>query len=111
MRTLLFTILALFALGLPAGAAGTIEGTWRVQNGETVTFRPCAQGFCSVIDTGEFAGGSVGWMAPAGARYEGQVIDPESGTAYEGHASVDGNRLTLTGCVAKIFCRSQHWTR
>lgn len=110
MRLPLLALLAVLA-STPLAQAEGIEGTWTVQNGETVTFRPCSQGFCSVIDTGEYAGGSVGWMAPADGRYEGQVIDPTSGTAYEGHAVVDGNRLTLTGCVAKIFCRSQHWTR
>ncbi|WP_185983092.1 DUF2147 domain-containing protein [Aureimonas mangrovi] len=95
---------------LPA-AAQSLEGTWRVQNGETVTYAPCEKGFCSVIDTGEYAGGSVGWMAPGAQRYEGEVIDPESGKAYEGHAVVEGDTLTLTGCVARIFCRSQVWSR
>jgi uncharacterized protein (DUF2147 family) len=82
-----------------------------VQNGETVTFSPCPQGFCSVIDSGEYAGGTVGWMAAGAERYEGQVIDPESGKSYEGHATVENDVLTLTGCVAKVFCRSQTWTR
>lgn len=103
---------ALVSLGaVPPAHAQTIEGTWRVQNGETVTYAPCPQGFCSRIESGEYAGGTVGWMAPGPSRYEGQVVDPTSGTAYEGHATVEGDRLTLTGCVAKIFCRSQHWTR
>lgn len=112
MRSIAIALIALATtMGAVPALAQSIEGQWRVQNGETVTFRPCPQGFCSVIDTGKFAGGSVGWMAPSGGRYVGQVIDPESGKAYEGHASVEADRLTLTGCVAKVFCRSQNWTR
>ncbi|MFD2237080.1 DUF2147 domain-containing protein [Aureimonas populi] len=100
-------------LALAAGPAlaQSIEGTWQVGNGETVTYAQCAEGFCSTIDSGSFAGGSVGAMRPANGRYEGTVRDPESGKTYEGHATVEGNVLTLTGCVAKIFCRSQTWTR
>lgn len=108
---ILSTAAIFFSLLVAPTVAQTIEGQWRVQNGETVTYRVCPQGFCSVIDSGEYAGGTVGWMAPGPRRYEGSVVDPTSGTAYDGHASVEGDVLTLTGCVAKIFCRSQVWTR
>lgn len=91
--------------------AQSIEGSWQVGNGETVTYRPCAQGFCSTIDSGAFAGQSVGWMRPAQGRYEGTVRDPEGDRSYDGHATVEGGVLTLTGCVARVFCRSQVWTR
>ena len=45
------------------------------------------------------------------SAYTGTVTDPRNSKTYEGSATIAGNALELKGCVAKIFCRSQHWTR
>lgn len=105
-------LLSLAVLTLPATAmAEPIEGRWRLSNGETVTYRPCGESFCSTVDTGRYAGKSVGTMTGMGFRYTGTVIDPSSDKSYDGRVEIEKNRLTLTGCVAKVFCRSQVWTR
>ncbi len=41
----------------------------------------------------------------------GKVFDPEGGKTYSGSVTLNGNKLKLKGCAAKIFCKSQTWTR
>lgn len=112
MRATIVILAACVLFGAPdLVRAETIEGLWTVSNGEKVTYRRCGADFCSTIDTGAFAGKSVGRMSGSGPEYTGTIVDPESDKTYEGRALVEGRRLTLTGCVAKIFCRSQVFTR
>ncbi len=102
------------ALALVCGsalAAEPIVGTWRLSNGETVDYRPCGSNYCSTVNTGTYKGKTVGTMAGSGNRYDGTVVDPSSDKSYEGRVEIQGTKLVLTGCVAKVFCRSQTWTR
>ncbi|WP_062211878.1 DUF2147 domain-containing protein [Aureimonas sp. AU12] len=101
------------ALVSPAAAlaAEPIVGTWRLANGETVTYAPCGDGFCSVVDSGRYKGKSVGRLTGSNGQYVGTVIDPSSDKSYEGRAEATKTKLDLTGCVAKVFCRTQTWTR
>ncbi len=101
----------LLALGGPAYAAEPIVGTWRLSNGETVDYKPCGAKFCSTVNTGAYRGKTVGTVEGSGARYTGTVVDPSSDKSYEGRVEINGDTLVLTGCVAKVFCRSQTWTR
>lgn len=102
--------LAALLFALPVHA-DEIEGPWTVSNGERVRYSACGAAWCSTIETGPLAGKSIGRVEGTGPTYVGTVIDPESDTAYEGRAAVEGNKLTVTGCVAKVFCRSQVLTR
>ncbi|WP_182085628.1 DUF2147 domain-containing protein [Aureimonas sp. ME7] len=111
MPRLLQAAAVAIALGAPAAAAEPILGVWRLSNGETVSYRACPQGFCSKVNSGKYAGKTVGIMQGSGQRYTGSVIDPSNDKQYEGRVEIEGNQLTLTGCVAKVFCRSQTWTR
>jgi uncharacterized protein (DUF2147 family) len=95
----------------PALAADAIVGTWRLSNGETVDYRPCGGSFCSTVRTGAYKGKTAGTVTGSGGRYTGTVVDPSSDKSYEGRVEIAGDKLTLTGCVAKVFCRSQVWTR
>ncbi|WP_062113866.1 DUF2147 domain-containing protein [Aureimonas sp. AU40] len=106
----LLASLALLA-GTGTAFAEPILGTWRLSNGETVTYSRCGSSFCSRVETGRYKGKSVGQMGGAAPTYTGTVIDPRDGKSYEGSAEVTGNSLVLTGCVARIFCRSQTWSR
>ncbi|KTQ85317.1 MULTISPECIES: DUF2147 domain-containing protein [Aureimonas] len=97
-------------MALPA-MAEPILGTWRLSNGETVTYSRCGASFCSRVETGRYQGRSVGRMDGGAPTYTGTVIDPRDGKSYDGRAEVKGDKLVLTGCVARIFCRSQTWSR
>ncbi|MBB3996538.1 DUF2147 domain-containing protein [Aureimonas pseudogalii] len=94
-----------------ASAAEPILGTWRVENGETVTYSACGTAFCATVDTGRYKGKSLGRVSGTGGRYTGSVVDPSNDKTYEGRAEVSGNILKLTGCVAKVFCQTRTWTR
>ncbi|MEL7482375.1 MAG: DUF2147 domain-containing protein, partial [Pseudomonadota bacterium] len=42
----------------------------------------------------------------------GTLRNPEDGRRYSGTITlVDGDRLELQGCAARIFCRRQTWRR
>ncbi|WP_279477877.1 DUF2147 domain-containing protein [Aureimonas sp. SK2] len=107
-----FVLVAALALACgPALAAEPIVGTWRLSNGETVDYRPCGSKYCSTVNSGPYKGKTVGTMEGSGSRYDGTVVDPSSDKSYEGRVEIQGGQLVLTGCVAKVFCRSQTWTR
>ena len=101
----------LLLCGVVTASAEPLLGTWRLSNGETVTYSRCGAAFCSTVDSGRYKGQSVGRMEGSAPLYKGTVIDPRDGKSYDGRASVEGNQLVLTGCVARVFCRSQTWTR
>ncbi|WP_061934161.1 DUF2147 domain-containing protein [Aureimonas sp. AU22] len=103
------TLLAV--LCTPALAAEPIVGTWRLTNGETVDYKPCGAKFCSTVNSGAYKGKTVGTVEGSGTRYTGTVVDPSSDKSYDGRVEITGDKLVLTGCVAKVFCRSQTWTR
>ena len=104
-------VVAVAVLLAPAAIAQGIEGQWIVSNGERVRYSACGAAWCSTIETGPLAGKTIGRLQGDGPTYVGTVVDPESDTSYEGRAAVEGDRLTVTGCVAKVFCRSQVLTR
>lgn len=116
-------------LSLVAGAAGAdpIEGVWQTQPDEGafahVTMAPCGGAFCGTItrtyrDGGEYASPNVGRqividMAPqGGGDYAGRVWRPSNDKVYRGKASVAGDRMSLSGCIAGgLLCSSQTWAR
>ena len=102
---------ALLLLAAAPTAAEPLLGTWRLSNGETVTYSRCGAAFCSRVESGRYKGSSVGRLEGSAPTYTGTVVDPRDGKSYDGRASVTGDRLVLTGCVARIFCQSQTWTR
>lgn len=102
------------ALALCAGsavAAEPIEGDWKTMLGDTARIVPCPEGFCITLINGEHSGKMIGQMKGGGGLYKGQITDPKDDKTYEGSAAVTGNNLKLQGCVLKVFCKSQVWTR
>ena len=93
------------ALALAAGLAATtvahaapIEGKWRTQSGANASIAKCGGAFCIRITSGAHAGKTVGRVSGSGSKYSGS-------------ARVNGNTLKLSGCVAKVLCRTQTWSR
>ncbi|WP_062016428.1 DUF2147 domain-containing protein [Aureimonas sp. AU4] len=109
--THLLLVIAMMLGTLSLARAEAILGEWRVSNGERVVYAPCGGAFCGRVESGRYRGKSVGRMSGSGRNYTGTVTDPSTDKTYEGRAEVSGDRLVLTGCVAKVFCRSQTWTR
>lgn len=123
--------IVLASLSLPASAQDT-TGTWLTASGETrVRIAPCGGNVCGTIvwvkNTGakdannpnaalknrNLVGVSMIQMKPAGDRkWSGTLYNPQDGKTYSGTLTQnDANSLSLSGCVAGIFCRSQTWTR
>ena len=88
-----------------------------------VTIAPCGGAFCRTItrafkDQAEYQSPNVGRqividMAPqGGGNYAGKVWRPANDKIYNGKASVQGDRMSLSGCVAGgLICKSQTWAR
>ena len=103
------------ALATPM-AAQPIEGDWLTLKKDTAHIAPCqaaAQSgqFCITLIDGSYAGKTIGVLKGSGGQYVGQVTDPADDKTYDGSAAVTGNNLKLQGCVLKVFCKSQVWTR
>lgn len=122
-----FAIAAAFVLGASAAYADPIEGVWQTQPDEGafayVTIAPCGGAFCGTIsrtfkDKAEYQSPNIGRqividMAPqGGGSYSGKVWRPANDKVYTGKASVSGNQMSLSGCVAGgLICKSQSWVR
>lgn len=123
---------ALAALVLSAGAAfasDPVEGVWRTEPGDSggylhVSVYGCGDAICGVIrkavndrgevnDSYEHLDRRMIWdmRAEGGGRYGGgKIWAPDRGKTYNSKMTLDGDRLTVEGCVVFI-CRGQTWTR
>ena len=108
-RIALALIAGVFATS--AAYAAPIEGKWRTQSGANATISSCGSAYCIKITSGAHAGKSIGTVSGSGSKYSGQIVNPEDGKTYSGSARVNGNSLKLSGCVAKILCKTQTWSR
>lgn len=121
----------LASLALPVHAQDA-NGTWLTASGETrVRIAPCGGNVCGTIvwtkNTGakddnnpnaalknrSLVGVNMIQMKPAGdKKWSGSLYNPQDGKTYSGTLTQnDANSLSLSGCVAGIFCKSQTWTR
>ncbi|KQM35230.1 MULTISPECIES: DUF2147 domain-containing protein [Rhizobium/Agrobacterium group] len=107
------TILAglAFLISSSAFAAEAIEGNWKTASGETAAIAKCGSAFCVTLKTGKHAGKQIGKMTGSGDNYAGEITDPANDKTYSGSGTVSGNSLSMKGCVLKVLCKSQTWTR
>ena len=101
----------LVAFTSPALSAEPIEGNWKTASGETAAIAPCGGAFCITLKTGAHAGKQIGKLAGTGASYTGEITDPKDDKTYSGSAAVSGAMLKLKGCVLKVLCKSQNWSK
>ena len=47
----------------------------------------------------------------SGGSYDRTITDPAEDKTYSGSGTVSGGTLRLKGCVLKVLCKSQTWTR
>ena len=123
------TIALGLGLMLAAGNAfaDPVEGLWKTQEDDGayahVTMAPCGPNFCGVISrtfrgTDEYKSENLGktlvidMAAQGDGSYEGKVWRPSNDKVYYGTIDLDGNQMTLAGCVAGgLICSKQTWTR
>ena len=104
-------VMVALAFASSAVAAQGIDGRWKTASGTTAEIAPCPDGYCITLKTGKFAGRTIGRLKADAGRYVGTITDPSDDKTYAGSAVVDGDKLKLQGCVFKLFCRTQTWTR
>jgi uncharacterized protein (DUF2147 family) len=109
IKLLLAAVLAL--AGTMAHAAEPIEGNWKTASGETATIGKCGSAYCVTLKTGKHAGKQIGRLSGKDSEYSGEITDPADDKTYAGSGSVNGNSLKMKGCVMKVFCKSQTWSR
>ena len=111
MKTIVISVTALLILAGLASAADPIVGNWKTTLGDTAFIEPCGSGFCITLTSGKHSGEKIGAFAGSGGRYSGEITDPDAKKTYNGSISVSDDTVTLKGCVMKVVCESQKWTR
>ncbi len=107
-----FAAVAILLTGASAGqAAEPIEGNWKTASGANAHITRCGSAYCVTLKSGKFAGKQIGRMSGSGDSYSGEITDPETDKTYSGSGAVTGNALRMKGCVLKVLCKSQTWTR
>ena len=119
---------AVLAFAASGALADPVEGRWSTQpddNGNTgiVEITACGNRFCGTLIESRHADGSsfqsenvgrrIVWdMEPRGngAYRDGQIWAPDRDQTYRSRMDLQGNQLTVAGCVLFI-CRDQTWTR
>lgn len=110
MKTIvLATALTLAAFAAHAGEP--IEGNWKTASGETAAIAACGSSYCITLKTGKFSGKQIGKFVGTDGSYTGEITDPAENKTYSGSGTISGNALKMKGCVLKILCKSQTWTR
>ncbi len=111
MKRLAGLVAAMALIAVQAGAAEPIEGNWKTASGETAQIAKCGGAFCVTLKTGKHSGKQIGSMSGSDGEYSGEITDPANDKTYAGSASVSGNALKMKGCVMKILCKSQTWSK
>lgn len=126
MKKLAFAA-AMALTALPAAAQDAAFGMWKTQVDDGayayVDMKQCGQKVCGWItrtfnDSGEYQSPNIGKaivinMEPKGnGAYEGNVWRPSNDKIYIGKMQLNGNTLSLKGCVlGGLACAAQTWTR
>lgn len=125
-----FALAAVLAcLGTAALAADPVEGTWKTapdDNGNFghVQIKPCGGAFCGTLVTAfdgtgaqidsPNVGRQIVWdmVAYADGFYDdGKIYAPDRDKTYNGEMQLNGNGLTVSGCVLGICREGGTWTR
>ncbi|NRP71182.1 hypothetical protein ILFOPFJJ_02066 [Ensifer psoraleae] len=111
IRRLLIAAAVAFGTACSAIAAEPIVGNWKTASGATAEIAPCGGAYCVTLKTGKHAGKRIGNLTGTDGSYSGELTDPENDKTYSGSGAVNGNSLKMKGCVLKVLCKSQTWTR
>lgn len=96
----------------PAAASEPIVGIWKLPNGILIESAERGGQYCGTVISGEFKGRSIGCVKGNGTgRYTGQIVKVKDGKRYKGRAWVEGNVLSVSGCVLLVLCKTERLTR
>ena len=127
MKTFALTLAAVIGLGSTA-FADPLEGNWRTptdDNGNSgiVQVAPCGEALCGTL-TQAFDGSGAAMASdnigrqiifdtvPQGdGAYRGQVYSPDRDKTYNSRLQLNGNTLSVSGCVLGICRDGGTWTR
>lgn len=120
---------ALAVLGTAAFAADPVEGTWKTKPDDNGNFghvqiKPCGNAFCGTLvkafdGSGKQiespnVGRKIVWDMLAygdGLYDDGKVYSPDRDKTYNSEMKLNGNSLTVKGCVLGICRDGGTWTR
>lgn len=117
MKTAFIRIIAAAAIlagsAITASSAEPIEGVWkRPSTGTLIRYSGGGGSYCATVQGGKNNGKSIGCMKGTGGKYTGTLIDLDVNKTYKGKASVNGNSMSLKGCVAGgLICKGETWAR
>jgi uncharacterized protein (DUF2147 family) len=119
-----FALSALSAGPAMADMADKALGNWlRSSEGWVVNFYMCEENLCGKVVSGEGVDKKTGGpvvgvnmlfdlVKDKEDRWKGKMYDPKGGGLYAGYVKVlDDNTVKMSGCMAKIMCRSETWER
>jgi uncharacterized protein (DUF2147 family) len=100
-----------------AAEAGSVNGNWLRSNGAHVQAFDCGGGLGLKV-TKSPEPKKVGKTIMCGAKktaenkWKGTVLNLDDGQSYTGYAVLNGNSLTLSGCVlGGLVCKDDTWSR
>lgn len=113
-RNLLLATVVASLSGLGA-YADPIEGMWKrpASKGGTVNqIAPCGNAYCITVRSGKFNGQVAGKFKKEGAKFVGEITDLANKKTYSGSLALqNANKLKMAGCVLKVLCSREVWTR
>ena len=125
MRNFLM-VLAVLIFGTTSAIANDgALGLWKSEPGETggyihVQITNCGEKLCGEIidvvenDNDKIIGEDIILNMKVrgdGYYYGGTIWAPDQDKTYRSNMTLNGDNLTVRGCVAFVLCRSQNWTR
>ena len=125
MRNFLVVLAALILGTSSAIANDAALGLWKSEPGETggyihVQITKCGEKLCGeIIDVVENDNDTIIGediilnmkIRGDGYYYGGTIWAPDQDKTYRSNMTLNGDSLTVRGCVAFVLCRSQNWTR
>jgi len=127
MKSLTLSLAAL-ALTATTAIADPLEGLWRTTQDDNGNFgdirvAPCGQYLCGTLVqsydsagapfTSENQGRQIisETVNDGGGEYSGQVYSPDRDRTYNSHLVLNGNTLSVSGCVLGICRNGGTWQR
>ena len=129
MRVLAIGLLAGLTIATAASAADPVEGVWKTKPDDNGNFghieiKPCGAAFCGTLvrafDSAgnqvesENVGKQIVWDMIAqgdGSYDDGKVWSPDRDKTYNSYMVLDGDGLSVKGCVLGICRDGGTWTR